>query len=413
MLTTLKRLAFVGLFLLPLAATPAAAQTPTPEGTVIKNKATASFTDANSNVYSSVSDSVSVTVGFLAGPNPVSPASVTPASPSTADTLLFVLHNNGNGIDTMSVNTVVGAPGGVSITGYRVSYDAGGSHTVYATQALMNAALLAHTMLARDSIYIQVVYDVNASSGGATIPMTMTQTSKRTPTAFAATTTNINPPGSRAVAVTPAGATISRLPSAVAYSFTATVKNNGNASDIYNLSAAIAGAGNGAVTITSVNGGTATLTLAAGASAPVIVQYTVSGAVAAGVSDKINFTATSQADALITGTADLTVTVTKAAVTISKTAWDSAQTTQLTLASLVKPGELIQYKVSVSNGATAASASSVQISDVLPAEVTYVSSTPDAAGWTISQVAGTVTASLGGTLAANASRFIWITVRVR
>jgi uncharacterized repeat protein (TIGR01451 family) len=107
------------------------------------------------------------------------------------------------------------------------------------------------------------------------------------------------------------------------------------------------------------------------------------------------------------------VTVTKAAVTISKTAWDSAQTTQLTLASLVKPGELIQYKVSVSNGATAASATSVQISDALPAEVTYVSSTPDAAGWTISQVAGTVTASLSGTLAANASRFIWITVRVK
>jgi uncharacterized repeat protein (TIGR01451 family) len=411
MSTTLKRLAFVGLFLLPLAATPAAAQTPTPEGTVIKNKATASFTDANSNVYSSVSDSVSVTVGFLAGPNPVSPASVTPASPSTANTLLFVLHNAGNGTDSMSVNTTVGAA--VAITGYRVSYNAGTSYTAYATQALMNAALLAHTTLARDSIYVEVTYDVNASSGGATIPMTMTQTSKRTPTAFASTTTNINPPGARAVAVTPVGATVSRLPSAAAYSFTATVKNNGNSSDTYNLGAAIAGAGNGAVTITSVNGGTATLTLAAGASAPVVVQYTVSAAVAAGVTDKINFTATSQADALITGTADLTVTVTKAAVTISKTAWDSAQTTQLTLASLVKPGELIQYKVSVSNGATAASATSVQISDALPAEVTYVSSTPDAAGWTISQVAGTVTASLSGTLAANASRFIWITVRVK
>jgi len=34
MLTTLKRLAFVGLFLLPIMATPASAQTPTPEGTV-------------------------------------------------------------------------------------------------------------------------------------------------------------------------------------------------------------------------------------------------------------------------------------------------------------------------------------------------------------------------------------------
>jgi uncharacterized repeat protein (TIGR01451 family) len=411
MLNLLKRLALVGLFVLPLAATPVAAQTPTPEGTVIKNKATASFTDANSNVYSTVSDSVSVTVGFLAGPNPVSPASVTPASPSTANTLLFVLHNAGNGTDSMSVNTVVGAA--VTITGYRASYNAGTSYTAYATQALMNTALLAHTTLARDSIYVEVTYDVNASSGGATIPMTMTQTSKRTPASFAATTTNINPPGARAVAVTPVGATATQLPSAVAYSFSFTVKNNGNSSDTYNLSAAIAGPANGAVTIASVNGGTATLTLAAGASSLVAVTYTVSAAVAAGVSDKINFTATSQADALITGTADLTVTVTKAAVTISKTAWDSAQTTQLTLASLVKPGELIKYKIAVSNGATAASASTVQITDALPAEVTYVSSSPDAAGWTISQLAGTVTASLSGTLAASATRFFWITVRVK
>jgi uncharacterized repeat protein (TIGR01451 family) len=243
--------------------------------------------------------------------------------------------------------------------------------------------------------------------------MTMTQSTRRTPVASASTTTNINPPGARAVQVTPVGATATKLPSAAAYSFTFTVKNNGNASDTYNLAAAIAGAGNGAVTITSVNGGTGTLTLAAGASGPVVVQYTVSAAVAAGVSDKINFTATSQADALIKDTGDLTVTVIKAAVTIAKTAWDSAQTTQLTLSSLVKPGDLIQYKISVSNGATAASASSVQISDALPAEVTYVTSTPDAAGWTISQSAGTVTASLSGTLAANATRFIWVTVRVK
>jgi uncharacterized repeat protein (TIGR01451 family) len=413
MFTTLKRLAFVGLFLLPLAATPVAAQTPTPEGTVIKNKATANFSDANSNVYSSVSDSVSVTVGFLAGPSPASPASVTPASPSTADTLLFVLHNNGNGIDTMSVNTVIGGPGGVTITGYRMSYNAGVAYTVYATQALLNSALATHTSPARDSIYIQVVYDVNASSGGATIPMTMTQTSKRTPTASAASTTNIMPPGARAVAVTPVGATATQLPSAAAYSYSFTVKNNGNASDTYNLSAAIAAPANAAVTITSVNGGVATLTLAAGASSPVVVQYTVSAAVAAGVSDKINFTATSQAAPAITGTGDLTVTVTKAAVTIAKTAWDSAQTTQLTLASLVKPGQLIRYKVTVSNGATAAPASTVKITDALPAEVTYVSAAGDLAGWTIAQSAGTVTADLSGTLAANTSRFIWITVRVK
>jgi conserved repeat domain len=415
MLTTLKRLAFVGLFLLPLTATPAAAQAPTPEGTVIKNKATATFTDANSNSYASVSDSVSVTVGYLAGPSPSSPASVTPASPSTGNTLLFVLHNNGNGTDTMSVNTTVGSGG--TITGYRASYNAGTSYTAYATQALMNAALATHTTLAKDSIYIEVTYNVGASAGGTTIAMTMTQTTKRTPTASASTTTNINPPASRSVAVTAVGATATQLPTnGTPYSYSFTVQNNGNLSDTYNLAAALAGTPSGAVTITTVNGvagTTGSVTLAAGASTTIAVQYTVSSAVAAGASDKINFTATSQADALVKSTGDLTVTVTKAAVAIAKTAWMDNQTTQLTISSLVKPGDYIQYKIAVTNGASAAAAASVQISDALPAEVTYVSSSADAAGWTISQSAGTVTASLSGTLAASATRYIWVRVQVK
>ena len=39
----------------------------TPEGTVITNTATATYTDANNNPYAAVSGSVSVTVGFKAG----------------------------------------------------------------------------------------------------------------------------------------------------------------------------------------------------------------------------------------------------------------------------------------------------------------------------------------------------------
>jgi uncharacterized repeat protein (TIGR01451 family) len=415
MLTTLKRLAFVGLFLLPLVATPASAQTPTPEGTVIKNKATATFTDANSNTYSSVSDSVSVTVGYLAAPLPVSPASVTPASPSSGNTLLFVLHNNGNGTDTMTVNTTVNAA--VTITQYRVSYNAGGAYTTYATQALMNAALIAHTTLAKDSIYVEVTYNVNSTSGGASYPMQMTQTTKRPTPVSASTTTNINPPGTRAVAVTPVGATATQLPSnPTAYSFNFTIQNNGNATDTYNLLASIAGAPSGAVTIVTVDGvagTTGTKTIASGATAVVAVTYTVSGAVPAGTTDKINFKATSQADALVNSTGDLTVTVSKAAVTIVKGAFKDDQVTVLTLASLVKPGDFIQYKVSVTNGAAAAAASSVQVSDALPAQVTYISSSPDLAGWTLSQSAGTVTGTLTGTLAAGATRFFWIRVQVK
>jgi len=416
MLTTLKRLAFVGLFLLPIMATPASAQTPTPEGTVITNLATATFTDANSNAYSSVSASVSVTVGYLAAPLPVSPASVTPASPSAGNTLLFVLHNNGNGTDTMTVTNAVGAA--VTITQYRVSYNAGGAYTTYATIALMNTALVAHTTLAKDSIYVEVTYSVNGTSGGATIPMTMTQFTRRPTVVSAATTTNINPPGARAVAVTPVGATVSQLPSnPTAYSFNFTITNNGNATDTYNLVASIAGVPTGAVTIVTVDGvagTTGTKTIASGGNAVVAVTYTVSGAVAAGTSDKINFKATSQADGTVFSTGDLTVTVSKASVTIVKGAYKDDQVTVLTLASLVKPGDFIQYKISVTNGAAAAAAASVQISDVLPTQVTYISNSPDLAGWTITAPpATTVTGTLSGTLAAGATRFFWIRVQVK
>ena len=75
----------------------------TPEGTVITNTATATYTDANNNAYTPVTGSVSVTVGFTAGvavtANTPSP---TPASPSTADTLDFTVANAGNGTDSAS-----------------------------------------------------------------------------------------------------------------------------------------------------------------------------------------------------------------------------------------------------------------------------------------------------------------------
>src|SRR5437867_12760600 len=80
---------------LVLQVRPASAQTP--EGTVITNTASVSFTDANSNSYTPVTASVSVTVGFAGGISLTGAATATPASPSTADTLFFTYTNIGNG----------------------------------------------------------------------------------------------------------------------------------------------------------------------------------------------------------------------------------------------------------------------------------------------------------------------------
>ena len=406
----LSRVAFVGLLLAPLAAaTPARAQTPTPEGTVIKNKATATYTDANNNTYATIADSVSVTVGFAPGVNPTSAASVTPASPSTGDTVAVLLQNIGNGTDTASVSVSAGA--GITITGYRFN------GTTYGTVALLNAALATYSFPAGGSATVKIVYDVANGQGGQTIPLALTMTSKRSPTTFATTTTNIMPPGTHAVAVTLDGATATQLPSnGTPYSYSFSVTNNGNASDTFSLVAAIAGTPSGAVSIVTVNGvagSTGSVTVASGASATVTVTYNVSAAVTAGTSDKLTLAATSNADATATDAGDLTVTVTKAAVAMSKTAWKDDQVTLLTAASQVLPGDYVQYKIAVSNDPSAAPASTVQISDALPAQVTYVSSAGDAAGWTISQSGGTVTASLAGTLAAGSTRYIWVRVQVK
>src|SRR5690349_7132997 len=89
---------------LTLAAPPACLrQSPTPEGTVITNTATVSFTDANGNTYTSVNASVSVTVGFVAGIDVAGAASATPASPSAGNTLTFTIQNIGNGTDQVQV----------------------------------------------------------------------------------------------------------------------------------------------------------------------------------------------------------------------------------------------------------------------------------------------------------------------
>ena len=108
------------------------------------------------------------------------------------------------------------------------------------------------------------------------------------------------------------------------------------------------------------------------------------------------------------GKADITVI--KPVLAITKVAYRDDQTT-LIGAGLVAPGEFIQYKITVTNGGVGAAAS-VQITDALPAQLTFSAVTSDAAGWTTGNTGNNVTATLTGTLAGAGSRFIWIRARV-
>lgn len=414
---TLRRVALAGLLLAPFAARPAHAQvTPTPEGTTITNTASATWTDANGNTYSPATASVSILVGFKAGPDVQSPTSVTSSSPSAANELPFTIVNTGNGIDSVTVSTT--AATGVTITGYKIG------STTYATLAALNEALAATAISAAGSVEVTVVYTVASGQGGQTIPVTLTATSRRTPTAAGASdtsSTNVLPAVAAAVVVTPDGGTVDRLPSGTGptqYTETFTVQNTGNRNDTFSL-AASAGTILSIVSVNGTAGASGSIAVAAGGSATVDVIYTVSNSAAAGATESLVLTATSTNDATKSDPGNRVVRVVRAAISMTKEVFEDNQTTAIggpLSSDRVFPGQYIQYKVTVTNTGGAAATltgTGFGITDALPSQVTFASTSSDAAGWTISQSGGTVSATLTGTLAAGASRFFWIRVQVK
>jgi uncharacterized repeat protein (TIGR01451 family) len=383
------------------------AQSPTPEGTVITNTATVSFTDANGNTYSAVNASVSVTVGFVAGVNVSGAATATPASPSSNDALTFTIQNIGNGTDHYQVAENISVAGVITVASY------GFNSSTYASLAALNTALASANVTQGSSITVQVNYNVAANKGGVATNYTLTATSGRDNTVNANKVTVITPTQTYAVAVSPhGGQNLQQLPSnGTNYTFTFSVTNNGNGSDNFNLVASNSGS---AITVVSVNGvaGTSTsVTIAAATSMNINVVYSV-GNVAAGTTDNLQLRATSAGDNTKTdqGYADLTVV--RPAIAVTKAAYRDNQTTLIGPTDTVLPSEAIQFKITVSNSG-ASPAASVQIADAIPAQMTFLSATGDLAGWTISNTGNNVTASLSGTLASGASRYIWVRAQVK
>ncbi|MGD0484396.1 MAG: hypothetical protein ABSB58_07055 [Gemmatimonadales bacterium] len=384
------------------------AQAQTPEGTVITNTATASFTDANTNTYSNVSASVSITVGFAPGVDVTGVASVTPASPSSADTLSFPIQNIGNGTDSLSVSENISVAGVITVTGYRYG------STTYASLALLNAALSAVPVAQSASITVKIVYNVNAGEGGVATNYSLTAASRRHPATTDVQVTTITPVQTRAVAVTPDGAqNLQQLPTngAAAYSFTYSVVNNGNGPESFNLLSSHPGAAITIVTVNGVAGSSTTIgPLAAGASQNIAVTYTL-GNVAAGTKDTLVLKATAAGDGskFDTGFADLTVV--RPSLAITKAAYLDDQVTLVS--GTVLPGQYVQYKVTVTNNGAAA-ATSVSVTDAIPAQLTYISNTNVGGAWSsINYAAGTVTATLSGSLAPAGSATFWLRVQVK
>ena len=378
----------------------------TPEGTVITNIATVTYTDANSNAYAPVSGSVSVTVGFTAGVSvAANTPTPTPASPSTANQLTFTVTNAGNGTDSVTISQNISVAGVITVTGYAIGA------TPYATLAALNLALSGTAVAQAGTVQIKVNYDVIAGKGGINTIYTLTAASRRTPAITANGQSSITPAQTYAVATTPDGAqNLQRLPG-TNYSFTFTVQNNGNGSDQYDL--LTTSPGSVVISIVSVNGvaGDSTrVTLAAGASQTYAVVYNVA-TVAAGSTDTLYLRARSvgQPATLDDGFADLTVV--KPNLTLTKQAFRDDGVTAVV--GTVLPGEFIRYRVTITNNGST-SATTVSVADALPAELTYASST--GIDWSFGVVGQNITATYtanSGILAASASSSFVLRVSIK
>ncbi len=220
----------------------------------------------------------------------------------------------------------------------------------------------------------------------------------------------------RSVTVTPDGATVMRLPSnGTNYSQVFVVTNTGSLSGTYTLTASVGPAGT--VTIVSVNGvpgttGTTPLLATTGATSNVTVIYMVATGAATGAMATITLTASATTVPAASDAGTLVVTVGRAGLAMAKQLYRDDRTTLVSGGTTVGTGEYVQYRVTVSSTG-AADATTVNVNDVIPAEVTYDTASGDVAGWGFSLGGSTLTASLTGVLTTGTSRYFWIRVRVK
>lgn len=396
----------------------ATAQAQTPEGTTIRNIATADYEDANGFSYTQVADTVDITVGFLVGIS-MTPdgGSATPASPSTGNIMTFTVENVGNGVDTVTVAEVETDPDAViTITNYNWN------STDYASLALLNADLDGFELTQGATTVITITYSVAASKGGLSANYELTATSVRDGGESDPGDYDITAGETYGVTVWEQSSTQDTLAAnllpGTGQTVVFRVTNTGNGTESFTLLTtqnpgsmlSVTGMAGTGVT-QGGNPDSAQVTgLGPGSFVDVTVTFDVAE-LAAGTVDSLFFQALSVAQPATEDEGGYIVTLIRPAITISKQAWNLARSAQIS--GDVLPGDTIWYRVEVTNGGTAA-ASNVSVSDALP--TTYVNyvllDDPDSSWDTLGESGGTVTGTLA-TLGIGASDLFWIRVAIR
>lgn len=340
----------LGTFILIASTTTALAQA-TPGGTVIRNKASASYTDDPSDPtkYSTLSNEVTTTVSYVAGLQ-ITPDGSTPATtvaPGGTATYTFTVTNLGNFTDNVEflasgASIQLSGPGTVS----QAFVDVNGNGTYEAgtdVDIQGNGAAATHSLAQSGAVAVVVKVTVNAgATAGQSLQVTLGDTGGSSPydnqtadnsthevhtkhpggitavngereakgditqtVSAVATVTNgptgqpdaIGPGPSNNTDYTNKAVTATTTNTAVV--FDNTLKNGGNGADTFNLSVASGGAPTGSTVEISVNGGSTWTTVISNGSATATPQVTTSSvASGANFNYKVRVTLPSGATAL-------------------------------------------------------------------------------------------------------------------
>lgn len=383
----------------------------TTEGTTITNRATASYTDANSNTYADVFDEVSVTVGF-AGALTVTEPTGTNSTNVAADGdygLVFTIANGGNGSDVISVTGGSDDPTVATITGFVYNT------VTYPTELALNAVLALDSVPYAGDVTVEVLYNVPAGQGGNSATVTLTATSTRDANNNSDfTLINVNLTGS--LAVTSDVLAVDRLPSngTVLYTTTFQVESQATGTTDFDLDATLDGTNAASLVVTRIGetgflvaGSSTTISFAAGETREITVEYRVDGTPAQrGSSSTLTLTVDVPAVSE-TGSDDHAATIIAPVVAVTKTV-HANQTDALadgpTLSGDPLPGDQLWYRVEVTNSgdADAVMDGAFGITDdfsTLP--VTYVAASLDGTGSPVAwDTLGEASEVITGTMAA-------------
>jgi len=394
---------------------------PTRAGTVIENKATVTWLDANGNEGSEEA-SVALEVAYVPGVE-VESGLITPeeevTSPSTGNQFWVRITNVGN--DSAAFHLNLPDVDGVTYTNFELEGDDGFAATdLNGFNDVLTSRKLDYRGNADGNIdnhYIVVTFDVEPDAEDIELPIGGGEGGEGGEEDDAPI--EITPsPHYEIVVEGPEIFELSHLPSGdTPYEVTFTVTNSGSSAE-YSLATITGGSANEflediEIVIDGEPVSDGKYTLGNGVT-EVVVRYRVQKDAEGGSTGELGLEVTHPDDSSVSDDASVEITVVRPALSIDKSARTSSDINAAELRE-VDPEDVFFYVIVVKNTGSEI-AKNVKVEDLLPDEVTYIGHGDPDNAWNITVADGKkITATLrdDGDLSPDASAWFWIKVRVK